>query len=223
MVVLFEQCCLASVCCHFCSRVGEWGLLLSGFHSLAFRLHVPWGSDNARMQDEQSQSFLMQLSFCPLMLRVSLSIVVDCLGWDRDPGSRAGKTHRRICMMDKPAEQQSFWSDSEISPRRVTTLSSKNVNCWSWVTIPAVWKDGGLEWNIATINKRGMYWIGASSISFSLWMFLIHHSSSPDSQPECKQQNIGYLEAVAMEGEEYSWAVLCIGIFPIRFLPNLLM
>lgn len=41
MVVLFEQCCLASVCCHFCSRVGEWGLLLSGFHSLTFRLHVP--------------------------------------------------------------------------------------------------------------------------------------------------------------------------------------
>lgn len=108
-------------------------------------------------------------------------------------------------------------------PQEGTTLSYERVNCWSWVTVPVVWKDGGLEWNIVTINKGGMYWIGVSSISFSLWMFLIHHSSSPDSQPECKGQNIGYLEAVAMEGMEYSWAVFCTGIFPIRFLPKLLM
>lgn len=97
-----------------------------------------------------------------------------------------------------------LWSNSEISPRRVTPLSSGDVSRWSWVTVPAVWKDVGLEWNIATINKSKIYWIRASSISFSLWMWLIHHSSSPGSHPGCKGHNIGCLEAVAMNDKEYS-------------------
>lgn len=105
---------------------------------------------------------------------------------------------RQTCQAIEP------WSNSEISPRRVTPLSSEDVSRWSWVTVPAVWKDVGLEWNIATINKSKIYWIRASSISFSLWMLLIHHSSSPGSHPGCKGHNIGCLEAVAMNDKEYS-------------------